>query len=349
MTSRLIEVFLPAAQRQQVEAVLADGPESEVWYNPLSEQTLWIRIFVDQMDAEAIADQFAAKFDGVEGFRLLLLEVEATLPLDEVSESSSLKGQIADQIAADVETNLDPRSTRVNRMEIYGRVAEGAEFSWAQIVMVLLSTAIAAIGILQDSQAVVIGAMVIAPLLQPNMALAVATTLGDMAFASRTILTGLAGIVITLAFSMMIGFAVPVNLESSEIASRLQVGWSDGILAFASGAAGAISLTTEERSSLVGVMVSVALLPPLVVLGLLLGSGNWLLGWGAALLVITNLICLNLAAVTTFLVQDLRPGPWQPLPEADRVTGAAYGIWVSLLVGLIGVVLISRIRSIGPY
>jgi len=345
MSSRLIEVFIPETCREQAETLLRNDSDIEVWYQPLSSQQVWIRIFVDQVNVEKLVDQFAQQFGQIEKFRLLLLEVEATVPYIESSESVSLR----QQIIADADAELNPRSTRVNRIEIYDRVAEGTRLSWTQIVMVLLSTAIAAIGILRDSQAVVIGAMVIAPLLKPNMALAVATTLGDRSFAVRTVWTGLVGIMIALGLSVAIGLAVPVNLESSEIVGRLQVGWSDGILAFASGMAGAISFTTEERSSIVGVMVSVALLPPLVVLGLLLGDGNWSLALGAALLVCTNLICLNLAAVTTFLIQDLRPQHWRAIPKAKQITGMAYGIWTVLLVSLVGIVLISRLKSIGPY
>lgn len=366
MSSRLIEVFLPKAQQEKAEALLTNNPEIETWYEPLSQRMLWIRIFVEQVDVEAIVDQFAQQFDGVEGFRLLILDIEATVPpLEEEtlqeetkfsedspqqsSTSTSLTQSLTDQLIPNAAADLDPRSTRINRIEIYNRVAEGAQLSWTQTIMVLLSTAIAAIGILRDNQAVVIGAMVIAPLLKPNMALAVATTLGDTSFAIRTLWTGSVGVLIALGLSILIGVAVPINLESSEILSRIQVSWPDGILAFASGAAGAIALTTEERSGLVGVMVSVALLPPMVVLGLLIGGGHWALALGATLLVTTNLICLNLAAVTTFLIQDLRPQNWRDIPQAEQMTGTAYGIWLGLLVGLVGVVMLSRLNGIGSF
>jgi uncharacterized hydrophobic protein (TIGR00341 family) len=345
MSSRLIEVFLPNAQQEEAESLLKKYPDLEIWYEPLSQETLWIRIFVDQRHVEALVDQFAQQFGDVEHFRLLLLNVEATVPYPDSTSSTSLK----DEIKSKVKPDLDPRATRVNRIEIYDRVADGTDLTWVQIMMVLLSTAIATIGILQDNQTVVIGAMVIAPLLKPNMALAVATTLGDTSFAIRTVWTGFVGIFLALGLSMIIGMAVSVDLQSSEIVNRLRVTWSDGILALASGAAGAIALTTEERSSIVGVMVSVALLPPLVVLGLLLGKGHWALALGASLLVTTNIICLNLAAVTTFLIQDLRPHQWKAVPKAKRIARMAYGIWIVLLMGLVGIVAIARFNGLGPY
>jgi uncharacterized hydrophobic protein (TIGR00341 family) len=345
MSLRLIEVFLPESCSADVEALLTQQVDIEAWYEPLSQNRLWVRLLVNTLDAEAVVDQFTHRFEGVEGFRLLLLEVEASLPYRSSIEDTSLKSVLPSKQDAE----LDPRSARLNRAEIYDRVAQSAELSWVQIAMVLLSTTIAAIGILRDNQAVVIGAMVIAPLLKPNMALAVATTLGDRSFALRTLQTGLIGIVLALMLAVAIGYAVPVALDSAEIVSRLQVSWPDGILAFASGMAGAIALTTEERSSLVGVMVSVALLPPLVVLGLLLGSGYWAGALGAGLLVMTNLICLNLAAVTTFLVQDIRPASWEDLLKAEQVTWAAYGVWIVLLLGLVGIFLIARMYQFQAY
>jgi uncharacterized hydrophobic protein (TIGR00341 family) len=342
MSARLIEVFLPQAEKGRAEEILSNHTNVETWCEALSQEQLLVRIFADASQVETIVDQFAEALDGVENYRLLLLEVEAALPNSDTAEGESLKQQLAPK----VKTELDPRKARLNREEIYDRVAESGELSWTQLAMVVLSTAIATIGILRDNQAVVIGAMVIAPLLKPNMALAVATTLGDFSFALRTLRTGLVGVLVSLALSVAVGVVASVSPESSEISSRIQAGWSDGILAFASGMAGAISLTTEERSSIVGVMVSVALLPPLVVLGLLLGAGYWSAAFGSALLVVTNLICLNLAAVTTFIVQDLRPRQQQDVSKAKQFTATAYGIWLLLLGGLVGVGLVARFHEV---
>jgi uncharacterized hydrophobic protein (TIGR00341 family) len=342
MSSRLIEVFLPCTEKQRAENILSNYKDLETWYETLTQEQLLVRIFADTSQVETLVDQLAEALDGVKDYRLLLLEVEAALPNAELDRDASLK----QQLAPDVDTELNPRKARLNREEIYDRVADSGELSWTQLAMVVLSTAIATIGILRDNQAVVIGAMVIAPLLKPNMALAVATTLGDFSFALRTFRTGLVGILVSLALSITVGFVVSVSPESTEISSRIQAGWSDGILAFASGMAGAISLTTEERSSIVGVMVSVALLPPLVVLGLLLGAGYWSAAFGSALLVVTNLICLNLAAVTTFIAQNLRPRQQQDVPKAKQFTFAAYGIWLLLLGGLVGVGLMARFHEV---
>ena len=345
MSQRLIEVFLPEQHHQQVTQLLKAQAAIATWLEPRWQDQLWVRILVDTAEAETVIDRFATQFEDVEGFRLLLLEVEASLPVPDPDPTDSEDASLQSEMTA----NLKPQSSRINREEIYDRVFQSADLSWVQLSLIVLSTVIAAIGIVRDNQAVVIGAMVIAPLLQPNMALAVATTLGDKSLAYRTLRTGSIGILLALLLAVAIGYVIPVSLESSEIASRVQVRWPDGILAFASGVAGAIALTSEERSGIVGVMVSVALLPPLVVAGLLLGAAEWSSAFGASLLTLTNVICLNLAAVTTFLIQDLRPRQLQAQPQAEQVTQAAYSIWLLLLMALVGVVLANRFYDLNLY
>ncbi len=345
MSLRLIEVFLPERYQAEVETLLTNAELVETWYTPHLQSQMGVRLLVESTKVETIVDQFANHFEGVEEFRLLLLSVEASVP----SPTQAKKTPEIESLTTDIREDLNPQAARLNREEIFDRMASSANVSWVQLAMILLSSTIAAIGILRDNQAVVIGAMVIAPLLKPNMALAVATTLGKRQFVLRALLSGLLGIGLALLLAIAIGYSVPVSLESSEIASRLHVGWADGILALASGTAGAIALTSEERSSIVGVMVSVALLPPLVVLGLLMGAGYWPQALGAALLTTANLICLNLSAVTTFWLQDVRPRQQQDLPKAEQTTWVAYSIWILLLLGLVGVVVTVRAYDLQSY
>jgi uncharacterized hydrophobic protein (TIGR00341 family) len=201
--------------------------------------------------------------------------------------------------------------------------------------MVLLSTIIAAIGLLRNEETIIIGAMVIAPLLGPNMALSLATTLADMSLAKKALKVGSIGISLALGFSICVGFFIPVSLQIPQIASRTSVHVSDVILALASGIAGAFSFTSGITNAIVGVMVSVALLPPVVTFGMLLGSGQWEAAVGSLLLVLTNLICLNLAGVLTFSVQNIRPSNWWEVPKAQKTTNAAYFIWFGLLSALV--------------
>lgn len=108
--------------------------------------------------------------------------------------------------------------------------------------------------------------------------------------------------------SVGIGIIWPFNITSPEIASRTVVGLDSVALALASGAAAALSLTTGLSSVLVGVMVAVALLPPAVALGLMLGHGHFDLAVGAGLLLAVNLVCVNLSSKVVFLLKAYAQG-----------------------------------------
>ena len=210
------------------------------------------------------------------------------------------------------------------------------------LAMTVLSTVVGAIGLRHNSVAIIIGAMVIAPLLGPNMALALGTALGDLTLLRRAILTAMAGIGTAMALSVIIGVLMRVDPALSEMASRTRVSIGDIVLALASGCAGALAFATGVATTLIGVMVAVALLPPLVTCGLLLGNGRPAMATGALSLFLMNLICVNLAGVATFLVQGIRPASWWEKDRAVKATRVAIGLWLALLAALIGLILLSQ-------
>lgn len=206
--------------------------------------------------------------------------------------------------------------------------------------MVVLSTIVAAVGLYYDSVAIIIGAMVIAPLLGPNVAMSLGTTLGDLLLLRHAILTALVGIATTMVLSVIIGVLVHMDPASPELASRNGVGLGDIVVALASGCAGALAFTTGVSTTLIGVMVAVALLPPLVAFGLLLGGGHPALAMGALSLFLVNLISVNLAGVTTFLVQGIHPATWWEKGQAEKATHTALKLWVAMLAVLIVLILL---------
>ncbi|MBW4548138.1 MAG: TIGR00341 family protein [Symplocastrum torsivum CPER-KK1] len=325
MNLRLIEVFLPEEDAQKVPELLRDYSLVGIWQTNLSNHQNLVKILLYGAEAETAIDQLANHFSQVDGFRIILLSVEASIP----------RPLLYPEIRAELkEQELDTQLSRINRQELYEDVSATVILSWTHNLMVLLSTVIAAIGLLRDDGTIIIGSMVIAPLLGPNMALSLATTLGDTTLARRAVKIGAVGISIAFSFSVLIGYFFTVSPEIPEIASRTRVSGSDLILAFASGMAGALSLTSGVTSAIVGVMVAVALLPPLVTFGLLIGSGHWQVAVGSMLLLLTNLICLNLAGLITFSVQKIRPRKWWEADFAQKVRHAAFWIWFVLLSAL---------------
>ena len=321
MDLQLVKVFVPLAEAENVRQLLSSYPELKSESVLTTPQQLVVKILVEK-EAETVVDRLREKLAHIEGFKLQLLPVE-TLLTEAYAVSSEPKAE------------EDPRK---HRHEVYDRVSQSIRLSTTEISLVIISTIIAAIGLLEGNQVVIIGAMVIAPLLKPNMALGIATTFGDLSLAIRTVKVGLTEICISLLLSIFLGVLVPVNLEMPEIAMRTTVNLPDVALAFVSGVAGAISLTVGEQSAVVGVMVSVALLPPLVVLGMLIGSQLWGSAVGTIVLVSLNIVCLNLAAIATFWLRDIRPQSWWRKFQASKVTGLATVFWLILLFVLISVI-----------
>ncbi len=198
----------------------------------------------------------------------------------------------------------------------------------------MISAFVAALGLVQENTPVIIGAMVIAPLLGPNMALALGTTLGKFTLVRNALITNVAGASSALLFSVVLGFILSVDPTTSEIANRTKVELVDILLALASGVAGAMAVTSRVSAALVGVIVAVALLPPLLTCGLLISIGEWRLAAMAALLTAINVISVNLAAVFTFFMKNIKPREYWNVQEASSMSLRAIALWCVLLVTL---------------
>ena len=128
---------------------------------------------------------------------------------------------------------------------------------------------------------------------------------------------------------------------SQEFMSRTDVGFSGIVLAIASGAAAVLSLVTGVSSALVGVMVAVALMPPAVVFGVSLGSGEWSYAFGSFLLLAANIICVNLSAMWVLIYKGVQPRTWKDKKQARMISSRYLSIWLTAL-GLIVLLLIVR-------
>ena len=160
--------------------------------------------------------------------------------------------------------------------------------------------------------------MVIAPLLGPILAFALGSALGDFALMTKATRTALSGLFLGMAISVVIGLVFDVNLGSAELTNRTIVGLDSTALALASGAAAALSIVAGLPSTLVGVMVAVALLPPAASTGLFAGSGEWALAGRAGLLLMINIVSVNLAALLVFFFKGVRPRTWLERRSAKR-------------------------------
>jgi len=322
MELRLVKVVVPGLTGAERESLLGDYDPLSWWHETDAEGQVTFHVLLRADRTEALMDQIEKKFADHEGFRMVVLPVEASVPRApaEEEEESPKPG--------------DDSRFRVSREELYASVTEGLNATPVYVAFALLSALVAAIGFMRDDLAVVIGAMVIAPLLQPNVALSLATTLGDLDLGRRALQKGVIGVGAALVLSVLFGMTFSFDPSLPAIAGRTQVALSHILLALAAGAAGALAYTAGLSGAVIGVMVAVALMPPLVAAGMLLGAGHWNLALGAGLLTLTNLICINLAGVLTFLVQGVRPLQWWEAKRARRATVRAIAIWSVLLVAL---------------
>lgn len=337
MALRILEVRVPAGSAGEVTRDMTEEYAAlDVWEEtsgstPDSGPLSRFRVLVDAADTEPILDELERRFGGEDEFRVLILPVEAALPRRQEEEEEA-------EATGDEEAGRSGLR-RVSREELYADLTDATELGPTYLVMIGLSAVVCAFGLITDETAVVIGAMVIAPLLGPLTALSLATTLADGELGRRSLRAGGSGLVVAFGLSVLIGLLVPAEPSLPQIVTRTSAGLEDVGLALAAGSAGTLAFTAGTAEAIVGVMVAVALVPPLAAAGLLLGSGYPAAAGGAALLTVVNVICVNLAGVVTFLLQGVQPNSWWEAKRARRATRWALVLWGALLAILVGTIL----------
>jgi uncharacterized hydrophobic protein (TIGR00341 family) len=336
MALRLLEIVVPEEATGEVLAIVEEAKVTNFWLTCSCENRNIFKMIVPAEKTEGLLDTFEKKYGGLEDFHMVLLPLEASYPSTKEIEEK------AEESKKEEKGEKKKEPLRVSRQELYHDVFDSSKLTNTYMIMIVLSAIVAAIGLIKDNVAVIIGAMVIAPLLGPNVALSFATTVGDGALGRNALKTNIIGIIIAFAVALTLGYFLVIDPQLREIASRTVVNYADIILALASGIAAALSITSGVPSVLIGVMVAVALMPPLVVFGLLLGSGNFLLALQALELAAINMICINLAGVFTFLFQGVRPLNWWEASKAKKAARYTIIIWASLLLLLLVLVKLSQ-------
>lgn len=328
MTQRLIKIILPEQHGKDAQELLRGQEPLSFWQEESADGNSVISALTNSGSSEKIMDLFERKYSSVSGFQIVLLPVVASIPRNDISDED------VSSSSEDITKAEKKIPSRISREELYSDIVDSAKLSNIFVLMTILSTVVVAIGLLKNNVAVIIGAMVIAPFLGPNVALALSTNLADDKLGLNALKTSLSGTLIVLLLSGCMGYFFKTDPTIPEIATRTQADFSDIILAFASGCAGVLAFTTGALSAVIGVMVAVALLPPLTVCGLLLGTGAFSEATGALLLFFTNIICINLAGVSTFLVQGVSPRAWWEADKAKKATRKALTLWSIMLVVL---------------
>lgn len=321
---RLIEAVVPKSKIKEIEKLCNDSTILDCWREELYQDKSIYKILVKTEFSQELIDKLSRKFSKDEQFRIVLLDTVATVPLDE-NEKPKKIGKL-----------------RISREELYSKVISFSQVNYIYITMVIISTIIAALGFVTQNVAVIIGAMVIAPLLGPNIAISFSTVIGDLELEKKSFLTFGTGVLISFVLALAIGFFLHVSPDNAQIHQRIYLNISEIVIAVASGAAGVLAFTTGASESLVGVMVAISLLPPIVSSALLLGSGYFLLSIKSFLLFLENFVSLNLAGVAVFIFQGVRPRNWWEEKKAKEHRKKSIFLWSALLLILIIIIYIDK-------
>lgn len=192
--------------------------------------------------------------------------------------------------------------------QLYLRTSEDESFDKLirYAVLLVLSTAIATGGILTNSTATVIGAMIVAPLGTPIQAigLAIVTTRPLQIIRSVSILLGSVAVVIGLPWVFTAVLHITVNVEANgQISGRVTPGILDLFVAIATGLVGAFATARSDLSGVLpGVAIAISLVPPLAVVGICLSQGAWHEAWGGFLLFSANAVAMIICAIAVFTI-----------------------------------------------
>ena len=171
------------------------------------------------------------------------------------------------------------------------------------VVLIISSCLIATFGLLINSAAVIIGAMIIAPLMLPLRGFSFATLEGDLKLLRYSTISIATGTGFALICSALVGLVIDLPEFGSEVLSRTQPTLIDLLIAItAGGVSGYAKIRPSMGDAIPGTAIAVALMPPLCVVGLCLSQGDWGAAGGAALLYITNLIGINLACIAVYVL-----------------------------------------------
>lgn len=274
----------------------------------------YVTILVRVGTGQFLMDNIQTALEGRDDWRMTLLSIEATVPQVPVDE---------------VKRN---RKQQAVREELLHDIAQGAELHTDFMIMVVLSTIVAAIGLNSNSVAAVIGAMVIAPLLGPILGFSFGAAIGDFKLLKEGAWTLVVGVAIALVSAILLSFVMPVDLASRELVSRAEVRLDGAALSLAAGGAAALALTRGGESTLVGVMVAAALLPPTAAVGLFMGEAEWAAASRAGLLLILNIACLVVSALVVMHFKKIRPRTWLERKNAARAVSINITVAVVALI-----------------
>src|SRR6056297_1973900 len=290
-----------------------------------------------------------AESDAVEGIvddlRAIGVEREGYMVISDVETIISEQFE-EKQEETDEESNGDER---ISREELRTKARNLSRSTTNYLLLTIISAIVATAGLLQDSAAVVVGSMVIAPLIGPAMASCVGTVINDddNALFREGVRSQVVGLSVAVLSATLFALSYRALLAPEldllliqQVAERAHPGLLALAIALGAGTAGALSLTSGAYEALVGVMIAVALMPPAASVGLGIAYVDPRLAVGAGVLVLVNLLSINIAGIVTIWIKRYNPTHWYDAQQARRATVGrliVFGLAVLVLTSFLAV------------
>lgn len=229
-----------------------------------------------------------------------------------------------------------PQLTREERVDLTDRLLTSSVANFDFLLMMILATAIAGLGLIQDSTAVVVGAMLVAPLMTPIVGAGLALVQGNALLVKQCARSITLGFCTALGVGLVLGLLTPISQLTSELAARGGPNILDLGVAFVSGIAAAYAMARPNLSAaLPGVAIAAALVPPIATVGIAVAIGEVVVARGATLLFGTNVVAIILGAALALYAVGLRPAKGRPWPLwGRRLVGGLLGTAAVLAVPL---------------
>ena len=302
---RLVQITIPAGKRETIRSVLDDEEVDYVVTDETSDRE-YTSVVTFPLPVNAVEPVLDRLHDAGLPDDAYVAVVDAETVISRRSEA------LSERYAEEEEA-----PDRISREEIAASAADLSPSLATFVGMTAASVVIATAGVLLDSAAVVVGSMVIAPLIGPAMATSVGTVLADRELFERGVRLQVLGFVLAIAVAAAFAYLLKslhfVNVGAEElvtigeVSERLAPDFLSLAVALAAGFAGAYSLSSGVSSSLVGVAIAVALVPPTAVIGVGIAWGLPAVVAGSTVLVLVNFLSINLAALAVLWYQGYRP------------------------------------------
>jgi len=334
---RLIQTLIPEGKRDTVIEIL-DAEDVDFAMTEESSESGYSDILYIPAESDAVEgliDELRSVGVERDGY-MVVTDVETI-----ISEQFEEKQEETDE-----ESNGDER---ISREELRTKARSLSRSTTNFLALTVISAIVATAGLLEDSAAVVVGSMVIAPLIGPAMASCVGTVINDddNALFWEGIRSQAIGLTVAVLSATLFALGYRALLAPEldllliqQVAERAHPGLLALAIALGAGTAGALSLTSGADEALVGVMIAVALMPPAASVGLGIAYADPRLAVGAGVLVLVNLLSINIAGIVTIWIKRYNPTHWYDAQQARRATLlrlAVFGLAVLALTSFLAV------------